>query len=184
MIVCTPEHTYIDSDTDRVYPGVTSIIKDAGLMGWLPNDDYYLKRGTWVHEACALWDRGLLEESDLAPGLVGFVAAWKKYRADTGLTPAPDFIERIGFDPVLGYCGTLDRNGLDIKAGAPCAWHILQAAAYWHFAGSSKAPWHSVYLRDDGGYAVRVYSPQELYAAFGVFCAALTVANWRKEHRV
>jgi len=185
MIGLTPDHLYVDDETGRTYPGVTSIIKDVGLMGYLPDyDDYYLKRGTYVHEATALWDRGLLEENDLAPGLVWFLAAWKKYRGDTGFTPAPDFIERICFDPVLGYCGTVDRDGVDLKSGVPCAWHVLQASGYWHFAGSTKAPWQSVYLHDDGTYKVKVYAPQELYAAFGVFCAALTLYNWKRENKI
>jgi hypothetical protein len=130
-----------------------------------------------------MFDEGVLDEDALDSALVGFLAAWKKYRADTGFTPAPDFIERICFDPVLGYAGTIDRDGLDIKAGAPCKWHSVQCAGYWHFAGT-KAPWQSVYLHDDGTYKIKVYSPAELYAAFQVFCGALTVTNWKREHGI
>jgi hypothetical protein len=184
MITLTEDHRYIDDATGAEYPGVTTVIKDAGMMGWLTNDNYYLKRGTYVHEACALWDLGLLEEADLSPGLTGFLSAWKKYRADTGFTPAPDFIERICFDPILLYAGTIDRDGLDIKAGESYNSHKIQCAAYWHFQGNSQASWKSVYLNEDGTYKIKVYSPSELYAAFKVFTAALTVYNWRKENRI
>jgi len=184
MILLTPDHTYIDDATGQAFPGVTSVIREAGLMGYMPGDDWYMTRGTLVHECTALFDQGMLDEDALDPALVGFLVAWKKYRADTGFTPAPDFIERICFDPVLGYCGTLDRDGLDIKAGVPTKWFLIQAAAYWHSPEVNKGPWQSVYLHDDGTYKVKVYAPQKLYAAFQVFCAALTVTNWKKEHKI
>ena len=177
MIILTPEHVYIDSDTDRVFPGVTSVIKDAGLMGYMPGDEWYLERGTAVHEATALWDRGVLDEDSLDPQIAPFLASWKQYRADTGF--APKLIEEIFVDPIFGYAGTIDRDGLDIKSGSPAKWYVLQNAAYWHSPIVNKGPWQTVFLRENGSYKVVVYAPQELYEAFQVFTAALTLNAWK-----
>jgi len=182
MIVCTSDHTYVDDATGRTYPGVTQIIYEAGLMGYMPGDDWYMTRGTLVHECTAMWDCGILWEEALDPALTGFLAAWKRYRADTGFTPAPDFIERICFDPVLGYAGTIDRDGLDIKAGVPTKWFLIQAAAYWHSPEVNKGPWRTVFLREEGTYKVIVYNPQDLYRAFQVFTAALTLYAWKAQN--
>jgi hypothetical protein len=184
MIFLTDDHRYVDAETGAEYPGVTSTIFRAGLMGFVPSDNWYLQRGTAVHEATELYDYGVLDESTVDLRIMPYLDAWKKYRADTGFAPDPNFIERIGVDEVLRYAGTLDRNGLDIKSGAPAPWHILQAAAYWHLDVANKAPWHAVYLHDDGTYKIKVYSPAELYAAFGVFCGALTVFNFKRENGI
>jgi len=183
MITLTEDHRYVN-EVGREYPGVTSVIRTAGLMGWMPDDDWYLDRGHAVHSACELWDKGTLDEDALDPQIRPYLDAWRAYRRDTGYhAENVEEIEQLVCNPVVGYCGKIDRPGLDIKTGAPTKWHILQAAAYWH-ALKTRGEWHSVYLRDDGTYKLVIYRASELQAAFKVFCAALIVTTWAKENGI
>lgn len=177
-ITLSENHVYTDSDTGRVYPSVTQIIKDAGMMGFLPSDPWYMERGTAVHEATALFDQGRLDYDALDPRIRGYVDAWALFTVDTDFGPA--FIETSFVHTEYGYAGTLDRNGLDIKTGAYCPWHALQAAAYARLSGEECKIWRTVYLSDDGRYVLRVYSVRELWAAWNVFLAALSIYNWKK----
>ncbi len=184
MIILTEDHRYIDEETGREFPGVTATIRSAGLMGWTPNDDWYMERGTAVHAATAMSDRGTLDQDNLDPQIAPYLEAWKAYRRDTGYVPTQ--IEQIVSDLTIGYCGTMDRDGLDIKTGAAAKWHILQAAAYWHTdeLRTDRTTWQSVYLQDDGKYKLAVYRASELHAAFRVFCAALQINQWKKENGI
>jgi hypothetical protein len=184
MIILAEDHRYIDTDTGRVYPSVTQTIRDAGLMGYMPEDDWYLERGTAVHAATALWDRGELDEDTVDPAVAPYLDAWKRYRADMRDPDIGLMIEQIVYDPIVGYAGTMDRAGIDIKTGTSCPWHIVQCAAY-HYACPIRPPqWQSVYLSDDGKYKVQVYKPSELFAAFKIFSAALQLNQWRKDNWV
>ena len=63
-------------------PGVSEIIEGAGLTD--PNaQKYYTKfhadRGTAVHKACELYDKGILDEDSLDPEVVGYLEAYKKF---------------------------------------------------------------------------------------------------------
>lgn len=182
MIILTGDHRYIDTDTGREYPSVTATIRDAGVMGWVTEDAYYAERGKEVHKTTALWDKWLLDEDSVDPQIVPYLDAWKAYRCN--VPTKPDCIEEIVSDLVVGYCGTIDRDGLDIKTGAPAKWHILQAAAYWHARPYRQVGWTSVYLQDDGKYKLIIYKPSELQAAFKVFCAALQINQWKRENRL
>lgn len=184
MITLTKDHRYVDDVTGAEWPGVTTVIREAGLMGWIPDDPFYAERGTAIHEATALWDLGVLDEETLDLQIDPYLDAWKRYRSDMMDPDISLMIEQIVVNTAVGYCGTMDRAGVDIKTGALCKWHILQAAAYYHACPVRPPVWHSVYLKDDGTYKLTIYRPSELFAAFKVFCAALMVYNWRKENGV
>ena len=182
MITLTTDHRYID-ESGREYPGVTTVIRDAGLMGYIPNDDWYSERGTAVHLATALYDRNDLDESTVDPQIVGYLNAWKLYRRDLMPAVATEYIEVLLHNSVSGYCGTMDRYALDIKTGVKCAWHVIQAAAYWQAIGRTRPlSWQSVYLREDGRYTVETYDPVSLTRAFNTFNHALPIYNWKKEN--
>lgn len=80
------------------------------------------RRGTAVHEATELIDLGTMPEDD--PEIDGYVNAYLDFLLD--YQPHWEYIEWIGFNKELGYCGTVDRAGkvgeefwvLDIKTTA------------------------------------------------------------------
>lgn len=79
------------------------------------------RRGSAVHEACALIDFG--EEPEETPELAGYLKAYRRFLADC--KPDWELIEHPMGDASLGFAGTLDRYGtidgvqtlLDIKTG-------------------------------------------------------------------
>lgn len=146
---------------------VTEVIQAFGIIRESNDSEWYMERGSAIHLATEYYDMGTLDESDLDPQLVGYLEAWKKYRADTGYNPK--YIEKPLLHSIFGYCGKLDRDGLDIKSGAPAKWHILQAAAYNELEIDSKlkldSGFHTVYLQENGSYKVKLYTALELFAA-------------------
>ena len=79
------------------------------------------RRGTAVHEACALIDYG--EDPEETPEISGYLKAYRRFLAD--YKPDWQLIEHPMGSIHLGYAGTLDRFGtidgapsiLDIKTG-------------------------------------------------------------------
>lgn len=80
------------------------------------------RRGTAVHEACALIDYG--EEPEETPEIAGYLVAYRRFLKD--YRPDWELIEFPMGDLPIGYAGTLDRFGafpddlpvlLDIKTG-------------------------------------------------------------------
>ena len=184
-IELTEDHRYIN-DAGVEFPGVTGTIGDAGYMGWLPRDQYYLDRGTAVHLATELDDQGVLDESSVDPVVAPFLDAWRAYRRDTHREFL--FFEKQLYHPTFGYCGTLDRDGLDIKTGCEYKWHKVQAAAYLQLMLVNGYPlpdkWISVYLKQDGKYNTRPYDILTLLREFQAFTSALVTANWKRENKI
>lgn len=182
-LILTEDHRYFDNDIE--FPGVTTVIREAGLMGsWQPQDlEWYFQRGTAIHEATALYDQGILDKSTIDPRIQGYLDAWKKFRTDTGHGSA--FIEKSLCHPLYKYCGTLDRDELDIKSGNSQPWHLIQGAAYCALRNTTLIPvWSTIYLQEDGNYKVISYKPKEILDAFKIFLAALAIYNWRKNNNV
>lgn len=147
---------------------VTEVIKLAGCLPEFTVADiqWHMDKGSAAHHATALHDLGTLDESTVDPAIVGYLTAWKKFREDAKYTPV--FIERPLLHSLYGYCGTLDRDGLDIKTGSPAPWHILQASSYRELMRDNGLSenisdgFTNVYLSEDGTYKVKIYSAKEL----------------------
>ena len=79
------------------------------------------RRGTAVHEACALIDYGEIPEE--TPEIAGYLKAYRRFLAD--YAPEWELIEHPMGHTKLGFAGTLDRYGVidgetaivDIKTG-------------------------------------------------------------------
>ena len=108
-----------------VRPGVTSILKDCGLIPDFANEEAML-RGKAVHRACELLDLGTLDWSSVRDEFMPYMTAYEEALEKYRLTPIPEFIERKVYHPYCLYAGTLDRvyravNGdlilTDIKTG-------------------------------------------------------------------
>lgn len=128
------------------------------------------RRGTAVHEACALIDYG--EEPEETPEIAGYLKAYRRFLAD--YKPDWQLIEHPMGSLALdaGYAGTLDRFGtlngnpaiLDIKTGQlHDAALIAQLTAYanlwlYQLEDDPLPPFPSLYalkLSKDGTYELR-----------------------------
>ena len=144
-------HTYT-LDGRRI-DGLTSTIAEAGLIR--SSDLGYLKKGTAVHRATELWDKGTLDESTVHPDIIGYLESWKCFRKDQNYTPL--YIEKSLFDSIYLYAGTVDRLPLlDLKSGSKEAFHKWQLAGYWNLCkinGFEKLYQNpqNIYLDSDGG---------------------------------
>lgn len=175
-------------------PGTLSVTEVIKLSGLMPEsafiDPWYMGRGQAVHLATAFYDRGTLDDSTVANEIRGYLNAWVKFRAETGYTPA--FIEKPLLHPVYGYCGTLDRDGLDIKSGSPAPWHILQGGGYFELANANNTVhnplptmitgWRTVYLQSDGSYKVHPYSTRDLMQAKKDFLTLLAALKIKQNY--
>lgn len=94
--------------------------------------------GHHVHSATDLFDRGILDEENLDPGLLPQLNGYKKFLLETGFVVTHS--EQQVYNPRQKYAGTLDTRGtwkgttwvLDKKSGAVPRAIGLQTAAYQH----------------------------------------------------
>lgn len=169
----------------RMVPSVTQILRQCGIIdaSWYTPEGTL--RGTFAHEATALDDRGILDESTVDDVIWPYLHAWRLFRKESG-GAIIDIERRVWNDDGL-YAGTLDRLVmwhsrhflLDIKTGAPGAWHALQTAAYAECVGS-RPKRASVYLKDTGRYSVVEHASLD---DIGVFRAATALWHWKRNSR-
>ncbi len=172
----------------RPLDGVTSILKEAGLINGY-GSDWYLHRGTAIHKATEFYDRGTLDEDTIDPQIAGYLESWKRFRLDQDYQPT--YYELSFSDPVLLYAGTLDRLPLiDLKSGAFAPWHVLQLAAYWNLIRVNMGQSHcltpmGIYLDEDGRPPkVRTYTQTEMRQEFKSFCSFLHTVRWKRERGI
>lgn len=174
----------------QLVPGVTHVLAASGLIDFtgVPIDALVAarERGTAVHRMCELDDLGDLDEDSADDALLGYLVAWRKFRAETNFVP--DMVEWRVFHPTYRYAGTLDRRGMlfkcdavaDIKTGAPQRATSVQTAAYAMALDpkhGQKLKRYAVHLQEDGNFKLIEYKdPRD----FIVFIAALTLVNWRQ----
>ena len=177
-IELTPEHRYFVDGVE--YDGVTSILRAEGFMSsYIPADlDWFLTRGTMIHKATELYDKGILDESTVDERIRGYLESWKLFAEGRPFYDGSAIEIRL-CDSLYQLAGTLDRWDLDIKSGQPERWHIYQIAAYAHLArvnGLSITPYQTVYLQEDGTMPQVVkYNRRNLMQAGETFLCALNV---------
>jgi len=165
-------------------PSVTGVLKEAGLI----DDSFFTpaaaERGTFVHQACALWDKGELDTCALDPVLVPYLEAWQKFRKESGVTPT--IIEEPFYSLEHGFAGTIDRAWMDgkhfivcdIKSGPLPDWLPLQLAGYSILINAFSGM--GVELRDNGSYSVKVINTVELFKARRQFLKFLATVKKRR----
>jgi len=177
-------HTYRVNGV--VVLSVTQTLEAAGIIPPYTGDPWYGDRGTAVHAATWLDDQGLLDEGTVDPQIAGHLAAWRKFRRESGFVPIGG--ETPLHHPLHGhYAGTPDRWDdsllVDIKTGGEYPWHTLQRAAYRELLKQSGVRIKRdicVYLKNDGRYTTSKDSstPHDL----SVFYAAITINRWKERH--
>lgn len=175
------------------------------VMGMYRNDDnipkgqvdFYLRRGSAVHSATAMFDRGTLDESSVDPLIAPYLEAWKAFRREVGGDML--HIELFMASDVLDYCGTLDRIVgpsliypgkllLDIKTSEAAVTTRLQTCGYLKLCeflrlyepGELKRG--AVALKSNGRYAVELYDDDARDMA--AWQACMTLAAWKRKQGV
>ena len=174
-------------------PGVSEIIDGVGLMDPAAKQHYtkfYADRGTAVHKATELYDKGTLDESSLDPEIVGYVEAYKKFVAEHDPTWVE--IEKRGFNKQLFYAGTLDRAGflneagavvLDIKTGQKAKWHVIQLALYAMLLVQNQNPnlkLYGLYLKGNSIYKLVDYTDPDILK---VAESCIRLYHWQRSNR-
>lgn len=122
-------------------------------------DPFYAERGTALHKAAELFDKGILNESTVDPEIKGFLDAYKKFIHEV----KPKW-EQIEVPLYTNYAaGTPDRIGemlgkrviVDIKTGQPEKWHHDQLAAYADIGDEYSSYRYALYLKKDGAYKLK-----------------------------
>lgn len=179
-------------------PSVTQILASSGCYDFsmVPRDVLEHKRqiGNALHIAVALDINNDLVEESVHPAVIGYLRAWRAFRADTGIHEA-DFgeIEKPLAHHTYRYAGTPDMtvhlenawSVLDLKTAADLhpAW-ALQTAAYKELVnanaqkGQSKVSrrW-SLRLYEKGTYDLDEHQDRSDLA---VFLAMYTAHQWRE----
>ena len=164
-------HTYRINGV--IVPGVTSVLRSAGLIdtSWYTAD--CTTRGTYVHEACALFDQDRLDWKSLDPRITPYVEGWAKFRK---VMPVRfDVIEKQFWNEQYGFGGTIDRAWsttiVDIKTGAFPDWLALQLGGYSLLYPCVFAS--GIRLNSNGKFSMKNIGPYELGLARKQFLAAL-----------
>jgi hypothetical protein len=178
----------------KVLPAVTRVI--APLIDYSMVNEELLalasERGSAVHKATELHDLDDLDECSLDDRLEPYLAAWKRFRAETGFVP--EAIEQRLHHPLHGYAGTIDRVGtlhgrrilLDIKTVSRLSRATgVQLAAYQHlwdvrYPQRLICGRYAVQLRPDGTYRLEPYRAPDDYTTF---LALLSVARWKEKNQ-
>jgi len=164
-------------------PSVTQIISDVGLSNFGGVNKRMMQiaqeRGTFVHLACELYDKGQLDEATVDVELLGYLEAWKAFCNDF----KPKFIEiEKKYYSELGFAGTIDRLAvigkdstlIDIKTGGKSQAHEVQSGAYSIFVNPLSSL--TVYLSKDGKYKVE---PQNIERGKAVFLYSLEIYKYK-----
>src|SRR3990167_798812 len=165
-------------------PGVTTILKTAGVADHAYGFGDAQLRGLHVHEACELLDLNDLDWRSVYPAWLDYVKAYVRFKDDTGFVP--ELIEYQTYHPAFRYGGTLDRRGtlngqsvlIDLKTGVQEDWWAFQLAGYQLLGGHQFAQddRYALQLKKDGTYKLH---RMDGLADTQVFLAALTLTHYK-----
>lgn len=144
--------------------------------------------GSNVHLACYMDDSGELDFEGLSIELLGYVLAWKKFRAGVGIASFEMKEEPI-CDPKLGLAGIPDRVAIlankqwaviEIKTNQIPAFASVQTAFYELILGKPCKRF-GVALKPTGKLSVREFTDRnDRHLALG----ALQIHQWKREHGI
>lgn len=168
----------------RVLPSVTGILKGENFI----DDGFYTEdarvRGTYVHLACHLYDKGTLDQDGLDPSLRPYLDAYIKFKSETGFQAIRSEIPH--YHPQYLYAGTPDKIGtmagsdtlIDLKSGAIEPWCALQLAGYEMFFDRPMKRF-GVQLTNEGKYKMTRFTDR---TDRNIFLSALACRNWKLNH--
>lgn len=172
---------------DRVLPGITSILRAAGMLDDLDGiPEEYRERGNRVHRAILFDVHGDLGDCD--PADLPYVEAARKAVRELGFVVS--HAEHLCCEPTLGFATQVDAVGTIERKHTICNWKtsasVIPAYAV-QTAGEALAAFNSeartvqrigIHLTDDGKYKVRPYTDRD---DFEVFLSALRIRQWKEK---
>lgn len=172
----------------RQIPSVTQTIALATDASHFTDDCRW--RGSAVHAATQYLDEGCLDWDSVEPGHQGYVRAWERCKAETGMVI--EGIEEMFWHQTPGgpYAGQRDRRirigqsrgVLDLKTGALYPQTALQTAAYTAPLDSPRAYRRfAVRLKPDGTYTIKEYPVAEYMRDWNRFLVLLSAWQIRRE---
>lgn len=176
---------------DRPIPSVTQVLQGAGLLNYPASLADAKLRGTYVHRATEMIDRGTLDWETLDPILRPYCEAYASFCSAMNMEEIL-ISEKPMYHSSFHFAGTPDRvatiNGvravIDIKSGSPHPATALQVAAYRELVRDHEAiPFlkgFSLHLRDDCTF--RLDEIADLNRNYQIFLAALSVVRWKEEY--
>ena len=185
----------------KIVPSVTQVLSSLNNWSHIPEGVMVKARaeGQAIHAMVQYETEGTLDEANLPEWLRPFLAAWRKFKDDTGF--AVDGSEKRVFHAQYKYAGTADLFGRAPKLPKLKGRGIvdLKRSAYddpitgCQLAGYAAAEdtmqpdtnmrirWRAgLKLQKDGNYRLQVF---ESNSDWGTFLACLTVHRWLQEHR-
>ena len=189
-----PKFVYNDADhsyflDDRRLESVTEILSLSGIADYRFSNGEAMQRGSYVHTATEMIDRGTLDWSILDDTLRPYCEAYQRFVEDK--RPEILLSEEPMYHAQYLYAGTVDRivkmdgavSLIDLKTGAPNRATGIQLAAYRELVRVKEyttcRKCFSLHLRDDGTY--RLNPELNLDRNITIFRAALAVERWKKE---
>jgi len=194
--------TFKFSEADHVYtldgnklPSVTGLLTDQGIIDTKFFTVAGRDRGTAVHKALQFLDEGDLDTSTVDEDLDGYIAAYKRFKKETGFVIDDNGIELSLYHPVHWFAGTLDRKGklfgrnaiVDLKttAGKIEDWVGLQLGGYEALVVANYKGWegdrYALQLKKDGKYKLHpFYEPTDSI----VLCNMASIYNWKRNHKL
>lgn len=178
---------------DRVLPSCTQILREEGYIdaSWFTEESR--TRGTYVHQACALWNEGELDYDALDASLKGYVDAWALFVQQTGYQSL--ICETPMYSEVWGYGVTPDDFGLlcgrlavvERKTGHVPRWCALQTASqamaiqerYPEYEGKHIER-YGIALLPDGKYQL---APHKDRGDYGVWKSILTCYKAKERYK-
>ncbi len=182
----------------KVYPSVTQVLKDTGLIDASWYAEGGAVRGTLIHELCEMLDTGtpfpaFVFDNEIDDYVLGCLKAYDDFKKIA--KPKWKEIELHWFNPTLQCAGTPDRIGvlwpkskqeegtiLDIKTGQPQEWHHIQMAGYMKITGLNKSTAYLsniLYLKPNGKWRMDSKYCKEYE---DLFMAALKIYHWKAAH--
>ena len=191
-------HTY--TWKGAVVPSVTKIIAPLSDYSAIPAGvlEKARQEGQYIHSMVEWYEDGVLDEANLPQWMRPRLAAWKKFKAESGWET--DASEKRLYHRTFGYAGTLDLCGtapklkdakgralIDLKRSLYADPSTgVQTAAYAEAENASmsnamRIQWRAgLKLNDDGTYRLQRFDSK---ADWPTFLACLTVHRWLQEHR-
>lgn len=163
-LVLSSDHKYtLDG---RPVPGVTSILKSAGLVDLEWATQWHLDKGQAIHKAMELYVLGRLDWTTVDDRIIGFIRAGVKFLKDAGCDFSTAEPEVMVASRRYGYAGKLDlvatlfgqRRLADWKSGAMGAVRQQTAGyemAYREERGGPILPRIALKLNADGTYKMK-----------------------------
>ena len=170
----------------QIVPGVTTILRKAGL-----SDDRFFtekarRRGKYIHAAILIYLQNDLAEECVPVEYKGYVDAFKRFMSETDCTPYIELCEVPQFSKVFRWAGTPDiicklndRDVIiDVKTGVEAATTGVQTAAYALLCPVPVVQRFGLYLKADGKYKLVEYKDRN---DIKIFNAALSLYHWRQD---